>query len=85
MKNYKEYSDLKLINIHKRLNEDFKKEKAIEGEEPSIVTKTYKMCIDKIETELKSRESITTQICIKKKIWERAKKSTEIIEQQQKK
>ena len=60
MKNYKEYADQKLIDIHKRLNEDFEKEKSIEEPIPTIVAKAYKMCIDQIETELKSRGYLTT-------------------------
>ena len=62
MENYKEYTDQKLINILQRLNEDLEKEKYLEftDAKPSIVIKTYEMCINQIETELKSRESITT-------------------------
>ena len=57
MTNYKEYTDQKLINILQRLNEDLEKEKYLEftDAKPSIVIKTYKMCIDNIEAELKYR------------------------------
>jgi len=57
MKNLKEYSDQKLINILQQLNKDLEKEKAIEEELPIIIAKSYKMCIDKVEDELKFRGS----------------------------
>ena len=55
MENYLKYTDQSLIYILKRLNEDFEKEKTIEEPVPTIVEKTYNMCINQIETELKSR------------------------------
>jgi hypothetical protein len=55
MTKYKEYTDQSLIFILKRLNEDFEKEKTIEEPVPTIIEKTYNICINQIETELKSR------------------------------
>ena len=55
MTNYLEYTDQKLINILQRLNEDLEKEKYLEEPVPPIVEKSYKMCIENIEAELKYR------------------------------
>ena len=56
MKNLKNYTDQKLNNILNRLNKDLAKEKTIEKEVPTIIAKTYAMCINKIETEIKKRK-----------------------------
>ena len=64
MENYKEYTDQKLLNILQRLNEDLEKEKYLEftDAKPSIVTKTYKMCIDNVTAELTSRGYISSPL-----------------------